>query len=47
MTVKVLDSPLQVTSSIGVPTRSLADTCVSIPELMRLARGNLKRGIDA
>jgi DNA-binding MarR family transcriptional regulator len=28
-------------------TRSLADTYVSIPELMRLARGSYKRAIDA
>jgi DNA-binding MarR family transcriptional regulator len=28
-------------------TRSLADTYVSIPELMRLARGTYKRAIDA
>jgi DNA-binding MarR family transcriptional regulator len=30
-----------------MPTRSLADTHVSIPELMRLARGSYKRAIDA
>jgi DNA-binding MarR family transcriptional regulator len=31
----------------GMPARSLADTYVSIPELMRLARGSYKRAIDA
>ena len=30
-----------------MPARSLADTYVSIPELMRLARGSYKRAIDA
>lgn len=30
-----------------MPTRSLADTYCSIPELMRLARGSYKRAIDA
>jgi DNA-binding MarR family transcriptional regulator len=30
-----------------MPTPSLADTYVSIPELMRLARGSYKRAIDA
>jgi DNA-binding MarR family transcriptional regulator len=30
-----------------MPTPSIADTYVSIPELMRLARGSYKRAIDA
>lgn len=30
-----------------MPTRSLADTYVSLGELMRLARGSFKRAIDA
>ncbi len=30
-----------------MPTRSIADTYTSIPELMRVARGSYKRAIDA
>jgi hypothetical protein len=30
----------------GMPERSIADTYVSDPELMRLARGSYKRAID-
>jgi DNA-binding MarR family transcriptional regulator len=45
-TVHNLDSPRGLKYSVGMATRSLADTYVSIPELMRLARGSYKRAID-
>ena len=33
--------------AVGMPDRSKADTYLSIPELMRLARGSYKRAFDA
>jgi DNA-binding MarR family transcriptional regulator len=36
-----------MTYAVGMPTRSIADTYFSIPELMRVARGSYKRAADA
>jgi DNA-binding MarR family transcriptional regulator len=36
-----------MTYGLGMPTRSIADTYFSIPELMRVARGSYKRAADA
>jgi DNA-binding MarR family transcriptional regulator len=36
-----------MTYGVGMPTRSIADTYLSIPELMRVARGSYKRAADA
>jgi DNA-binding MarR family transcriptional regulator len=36
-----------MTYGVGMPTRSIADTYFSIPELMRVARGSYKRAADA
>jgi DNA-binding MarR family transcriptional regulator len=47
-TVKVVDSLDFGAYSPAMPdARSLGDTYVSIPELMRLARGSYKRAVDA
>ncbi len=45
-TVRNIDSPKSITYDLGMSTPSIVDTYLSIPELMRVARGSYKRAAD-